>query len=108
MSQTPPSESKAAFAVTPQRELEGDMALLSVGQSCSKKSPDCGVVDFLPYKCDYCEDKFCEEHRFPESHNCEKYDANAVDRRALQCMSDVLISFWTDVDIVAINRSTML
>ncbi|MGP3667061.1 MAG: AN1-type zinc finger domain-containing protein [Candidatus Bathyarchaeota archaeon] len=26
----------------------------------------------LPYRCNYCGDTFCADHRLPEKHNCEK------------------------------------
>ncbi len=36
----------------------------------------CGKQIYLPYKCRFCGDSFCEEHRLPENHWCvglEKY-----------------------------------
>lgn len=33
-------------------------------QSCQKKTT-------LPFRCKYCGGVFCDEHRLPESHNCD-------------------------------------
>lgn len=30
----------------------------------------CGRETDLPYRCNYCNLTFCEEHRLPEAHNC--------------------------------------
>ncbi len=32
----------------------------------------CGAETDLPFECNYCKDKFCDEHRLPESHRCVK------------------------------------
>lgn len=32
----------------------------------------CKQADFLPFECNLCFEKFCIEHRTPESHNCPK------------------------------------
>ena len=32
----------------------------------------CGKTQDLPFKCNYCNDKFCSEHRLPEHHRCVK------------------------------------
>ncbi len=34
--------------------------------SCEK----CGKKDVMPYKCKFCGNRFCSEHRLPENHNC--------------------------------------
>ncbi|KAJ7789327.1 hypothetical protein B0H14DRAFT_2944947 [Mycena olivaceomarginata] len=34
--------------------------LLSVGRQCSHQT--CNLVDFLPFKCQHCDDSFCQEH----------------------------------------------
>lgn len=54
---------------------------LNVGSHCSMK--DCHQLDFLPYKCDYCQKKFCETHRLYKSHGCIG-DA-AKDATSLDC-----------------------
>ncbi|EJC97828.1 uncharacterized protein FOMMEDRAFT_23887 [Fomitiporia mediterranea MF3/22] len=77
-----PSDSRAAFAVAPDRP---DGELLNIGQQCSAVQQKCTVVDYLPFVCDHCNKRFCQDHRLPESHSCEKWDANAADRRALEC-----------------------
>ncbi|MEM4297735.1 MAG: AN1-type zinc finger protein, partial [Nitrososphaerota archaeon] len=30
----------------------------------------CGVDELLPFKCAYCGESFCPEHRIPEKHGC--------------------------------------
>ncbi|MGI0082637.1 MAG: AN1-type zinc finger domain-containing protein [Nitrosopumilaceae archaeon] len=32
----------------------------------------CGEKQDLPFECNYCNDKFCAEHRLPEDHRCVK------------------------------------
>lgn len=32
----------------------------------------CGTETDLPFECNYCKDKFCAEHRLPETHRCVK------------------------------------
>ena len=42
--------------------------LMSIGHHCAV--PNCGQVDFLPFRCDCCGKTFCLEHRTYEAHNC--------------------------------------
>lgn len=60
-----------------------DEALLDVGRQCS--APLCGLVDFLPFKCQSCAQPFCGDHYLPASHKCEKYDERAHNRIAPSC-----------------------
>ncbi|KAH9922856.1 uncharacterized protein BXZ73DRAFT_51230 [Epithele typhae] len=60
-----------------------DHQLLEVGKQCS--SPICGLVDFLPLKCQHCAQPFCGDHFLPTAHSCEKYDAAKHDRIAPSC-----------------------
>ncbi|KAF9781559.1 hypothetical protein BJ322DRAFT_1076920 [Thelephora terrestris] len=57
--------------------------LLAVGHQCSAQY--CSLVDYLPFKCQHCEQKFCDEHRLPASHNCAKYDELKHDRVTPAC-----------------------
>jgi predicted nucleic acid binding AN1-type Zn finger protein len=49
----------------------------------------CGEKQDLPFQCNYCNDKFCAEHRLPEDHRCvklhqirtRKFGENKVQRR---------------------------
>ncbi|MGI0087010.1 MAG: AN1-type zinc finger domain-containing protein [Nitrosotalea sp.] len=49
----------------------------------------CGEKQNLPFQCNYCNDKFCAEHRLPEDHRCVKlhqirtrrFGENKVQRR---------------------------
>ncbi|MEM2911861.1 MAG: AN1-type zinc finger domain-containing protein [Candidatus Bathyarchaeia archaeon] len=34
----------------------------------------CGKEVFLPFRCPYCGDYFCSEHRLPENHECPRVD----------------------------------
>jgi len=34
----------------------------------------CGQETFLPFRCPYCGDMFCTEHRLPENHSCPRMD----------------------------------
>jgi len=31
----------------------------------------CGQRSFMPYRCRYCNGRFCPDHRLPENHACE-------------------------------------
>lgn len=57
--------------------------LLSIGHQCSAQY--CNLIDFLPFKCQHCERKFCGEHYLPASHNCDKYDESKHNRVAPSC-----------------------
>ncbi|KAJ7069731.1 hypothetical protein C8F01DRAFT_1113760 [Mycena amicta] len=53
--------------------MDRDEQLLSIGQQCSHQT--CGLVDFLPFKCQHCRASFCQEHFKVSAHSCPKYDA---------------------------------
>lgn len=38
------------------------------------KCHKCQVEVFLPFKCPYCQEYFCAEHRLPENHECPQID----------------------------------
>ena len=63
---------------------ERDAQLLDIGHQCS--APSCLLHDFLPFKCQHCNQRFCAEHFMPDSHKCEKYDATKFNRVAPNCM----------------------
>ena len=60
-----------------------DEQLLAVGRQCSH--PSCGLVDFLPFKCQHCADSFCADHFKPASHSCPKYDEAKYNRVVPDC-----------------------
>ncbi|KAJ8080559.1 hypothetical protein PM082_017393 [Marasmius tenuissimus] len=62
---------------------ERDQQLLSVGKQCSHVS--CNLVDFLPFKCQHCQQSFCQEHFKVDDHKCPSYDASKHDRIAPSC-----------------------
>lgn len=37
------------------------------------KCKQCGAETYMPFKCPYCGQYFCVEHRLPENHNCSEY-----------------------------------
>ncbi len=37
-----------------------------------EKCAYCGDMTDMPFKCNYCKDPFCAEHRLPEEHRCVK------------------------------------
>lgn len=69
------------MATTPDR----DERLLSIGQQCS--DPHCLIVDFLPFKCQHCDQSFCGDHFKVEAHKCPNYDESKHNRVAPSCMS---------------------
>ncbi|NLE05516.1 MAG: hypothetical protein GX638_12045 [Crenarchaeota archaeon] len=34
------------------------------------KCMQCGEEVLFPFRCNYCQNNFCPQHRLPESHNC--------------------------------------
>ncbi|KAG7088412.1 hypothetical protein E1B28_012409 [Marasmius oreades] len=62
---------------------ERDQQLLAIGKQCSHAS--CNLVDFLPFKCQHCQQSFCQEHFKVETHSCPNYDASKHDRIAPSC-----------------------
>lgn len=45
------------------------MEFFYLGAHCAH----CKQQDFLPYRCDYCSQKFCHSHRLVNDHNCKEY-----------------------------------
>jgi len=45
------------------------------------KCRKCGQETFLPFRCPYCGDQFCTEHRLPENHNCPRMDLARAQRQ---------------------------
>jgi hypothetical protein len=68
-----------------------DEQLLAVGRQCSH--PSCGLVDFLPFKCQHCADSFCADHFKPASHSCPKYDEAKYNRIVPDCEHRACYSF---------------
>lgn len=52
------------FESTPRRIVKVDMS--PVSGACSQ----CGEGTTLPFKCKFCGNLFCSEHRLPENHGC--------------------------------------
>jgi Zn-dependent protease len=45
------------------------------------KCRKCGQETFLPFRCPYCGDQFCTEHRLPENHSCPRMDLARAQRQ---------------------------
>lgn len=43
-----------------------ESGIIDIGKNCSK----CNQLDFLPFKCEFCNSVFCSNHRTLESHQC--------------------------------------
>ncbi|KAJ4826432.1 Zinc finger AN1 domain-containing stress-associated protein 12 [Turnera subulata] len=59
----------------------GTEAFPDLGRHCQHS--DCNQLDFLPFKCDGCQNVFCLEHRSYKSHECPKSDHNS--RKVVVC-----------------------
>ncbi|KJA15079.1 hypothetical protein HYPSUDRAFT_48682 [Hypholoma sublateritium FD-334 SS-4] len=68
---------------TPTTWEERDTPLLLVGKECTYR--ECFLVDFLPLKCEHCNEPFCQDHFRVAAHHCKKYDAQTHDRVAPSC-----------------------
>lgn len=75
MSYTPASHATPI----PEREAH----ILAVGKQCSEAT--CNLVDFLPFKCQHCQQSFCQQHFKVEAHRCPEYDESKHDRVAPNC-----------------------
>ncbi|KIK52081.1 hypothetical protein GYMLUDRAFT_180645 [Collybiopsis luxurians FD-317 M1] len=63
--------------------LDQDGPLLAIGKQCSH--PTCHLVDFLPFKCQHCQESFCQDHYKVAEHSCPKYDESKYNRIAPSC-----------------------
>ncbi|KAF8631008.1 hypothetical protein AX15_002623 [Amanita polypyramis BW_CC] len=72
-------ESSQSSASAAEREAQ----LLGVGKQCTHVQ--CMLVDFLPFRCHYCQKSFCQEHFKVEAHQCSQYDETKYNRIAPNC-----------------------
>jgi len=42
-----------------------------------KKCIICGKTELIPFKCNYCKNIYCGDHRLPENHNCSELSKNS-------------------------------
>lgn len=75
--------SSSSSRATPKSEQDGP--LLAIGQQCTH--PTCHLVDFLPFKCQHCQESFCQDHYKVTGHSCPNYDESKHNRIAPSCMS---------------------
>ncbi|PFH54085.1 hypothetical protein AMATHDRAFT_136453 [Amanita thiersii Skay4041] len=68
---------------TPAQTAERDAQLLSVGKQCFHSQ--CLLIDFLPFKCQHCQQSFCQAHFKVEDHQCPEYDESKHNRVAPNC-----------------------
>ncbi|CAI0455485.1 unnamed protein product [Linum tenue] len=59
----------------------GTEAFPDLGRHCQHK--ECNQLDFLPFKCQGCQQVFCLEHRSYRAHACPKSDHNS--RKVVVC-----------------------
>ena len=62
---------------------EPNPQMLGVGKQCSHST--CNLVDFLPFKCQHCQENFCQEHFMVDAHKCPEYDESKHNRVAPDC-----------------------
>ena len=48
------------------------------------KCQKCGQETFLPFRCPYCGDYFCSEHRLPENHACPQMELARTPKQEIQ------------------------
>ncbi len=51
---------------------------------------ECGEQVSMPFRCKFCGEKFCSEHRLPENHECEKMGEYFEQREDNKIMYDVM------------------
>ncbi|ODV67015.1 hypothetical protein HYPBUDRAFT_148783 [Hyphopichia burtonii NRRL Y-1933] len=49
-----------------EKSPEKELGLMNLGEHCFK----CQQLDFLPFKCEYCQHTYCSQHRNLDSHEC--------------------------------------
>ena len=54
-----------------------------LGNRCSMEF--CQQQDFLPFKCEFCQDIFCANHRRPDDHKCKNSQLDADDNYVMIC-----------------------
>lgn len=59
------------------------MEFADVGTHCNMKL--CSQQDFLPFKCSFCQNIYCADHRRPTDHKCIKADADLDDNYVILC-----------------------
>ncbi|KAJ2721188.1 AN1-type zinc finger protein 1 [Coemansia sp. Benny D115] len=71
------------------------MELPHVGKNCDYES--CGVLDFLPMHCGFCDRDFCSKHGGVIAHNCPNAPQRTVDaaQRLPASTNDVPVSYYT-------------
>mmetsp|Transcript_29428 Transcript_29428/g.40674 ORF Transcript_29428/g.40674 Transcript_29428/m.40674 type:complete len:147 (+) Transcript_29428:82-522(+) len=75
------------------------MALLfpNLGGHCAVS--DCSQLDFLPFTCNACKEKFCLDHRGYEAHKCEKGRAKSNEAFFCpECNESINVGFDGDRD----------
>eukprot|EP00121_Abeoforma_whisleri_P003550 Awhi_evm1s3188 len=66
--------------LTPE-DIEDKFSLLDIGSHCNL----CKRNDYLPFKCDGCNLKFCMDHRRPKEHHCK--NPTIINKVAQTCKS---------------------
>ena len=66
---------------------------MEYGTHCSLES--CFQLDFLPFTCTGCKSIYCQNHRFPDSHNCPSW--SVLDKTMIFCRKCGSLIFSKDI-----------
>ncbi|KAF9517289.1 hypothetical protein BS47DRAFT_1340049 [Hydnum rufescens UP504] len=79
-------------------ESPSNTVLLSAGTKCA--AAQCGLHDYLPFKCQFCKESFCSSHFRPATHHCEKeVNQDRVAPPCPLCSTPVTIPIGEDPNI---------
>ena len=59
------------------------MEFADVGAHC--KMSHCEQQDFLPFKCEFCKEIYCADHRRPADHKCRNSNGEEDDNYVILC-----------------------
>lgn len=77
---TPPSESSSSYTMLDTSDVE------AIGAHCAYTY--CHQLDFLPFRCQSCNGKFCLDHRTEDGHDCSQKGAWARKKREAVALSN--------------------
>jgi Zn-dependent protease len=72
--QTPNKTSHQQLHAHTETHKRHNRSILTQKACASMKCQKCQKEVFLPFKCPYCGDYFCSEHRLPENHECPRIE----------------------------------
>ena len=80
---TPPSEISSTYTMLDTSDVE------AIGAHCAYAY--CHQLDFLPFRCQSCNGKFCLDHRTEDGHNCSQKGAWARRKREAATVSNAYL-----------------